>query len=62
MIDEQNMDSVQEKPPSDVLLGVMLTARSVKLNGGFHKMVYLDTSGMINNLIEQTLMRNKPKQ
>ena len=40
----------------------MLTARSVKLNGGFHKMVYLDTSVMINNLIEQTFMRSKPKQ
>lgn len=37
----------------------MLKARVVKTATGFHKMVYQDTTCMINNLIEAITNRNK---
>ena len=44
----------------DCLKNVMLKARAVKQQSGFHKMVHQETSLMINFLIEQTFMRIRP--
>ena len=41
----------------DALKNVMLKARAVKQQTGFHKMVHQETSLMINFLIEQTFNR-----
>ncbi len=46
----------------DCLKNVMLKARAVKQQSGFHKMVHQETSLMINFLIEQTFMRIRNQQ